>query len=89
MKYIKIYILIAILGVFSSCEDELYQDPITDKSASNYYKTETEIEEAVVAEIGLILAALLAGCGFFLTFLAKSFLSICGVSSRVSVTATI
>ena len=61
MKYIKIYILIAILGVFSSCEDELYQDPITDKSASNFYKTETEIEEAVIGVYAKLQAGSLYG----------------------------
>ena len=48
--------------------------PMPRGSTTGSSKAGTEIEEAVVAEIGLILAALLAGCGFFLTFLAKSFI---------------
>ncbi|MDW7690440.1 RagB/SusD family nutrient uptake outer membrane protein [Flammeovirgaceae bacterium SG7u.111] len=48
MKKTTLYILLVLVStLLFSCKDELYQDPITDKSASNFFKTETEIEEAV------------------------------------------
>ncbi|UZR98422.1 RagB/SusD family nutrient uptake outer membrane protein [Chondrinema litorale] len=61
MKNIHIFILIAIFGLLASCEDELYQDPITDKSASNFYNTETEIEEAVIGVYAKLQAGSLYG----------------------------
>ena len=48
MKKFNLYTFLVIFFVFLvSCEDELYQDPITDKSVDNFFKTEMEIEEAV------------------------------------------
>ena len=48
MKKILIYIILAISVVgFTACEDKLFQSPITDKSADNFFQTEVEIESAV------------------------------------------
>lgn len=44
----KIFITIITIGLFfTSCSDELDVNPITEKEASNFFKTEVEIEEAV------------------------------------------
>jgi hypothetical protein len=43
-KYI--FLLLASFGLLS-CEEDLFQDPLTAKVSSNFFQTETEIEEAV------------------------------------------
>ncbi|MEM1134385.1 MAG: RagB/SusD family nutrient uptake outer membrane protein [Bacteroidota bacterium] len=48
MKNIKIFIVLIVGHLFlTTCEDELFQDPLTEKSGDNFFKTEVEIEEAV------------------------------------------
>jgi len=44
--YIFLILIICVIGL-TACEDELYQSPITDKSADNFFQTEVEIESAV------------------------------------------
>ncbi len=41
-----IYALIGLLVIYA-CEDQLHVNPITEKEADNFYKTEAQIEEAV------------------------------------------
>jgi hypothetical protein len=40
------FLLIAALWL-TACEEDLFQDPVTEKVSANFFKTETEIEEAV------------------------------------------
>ncbi len=47
-KFLILIYLISVIN-FISCEDELYQEPVTSKVSSNFYSTEEEIEEAVNA----------------------------------------
>ncbi len=45
----KKIILISILALmmFSACEDQLYQAPISNRSAANFYNNETDFEQAI------------------------------------------
>jgi tetratricopeptide (TPR) repeat protein len=41
------YILILLIVTLGACENELYQDPITERVSSSFYSNESEIESAV------------------------------------------
>jgi len=47
--YKQIILVIAVIGIFSSCSEEKIQlSPISQESSSNFYKTPEQIEQAVV-----------------------------------------
>jgi hypothetical protein len=43
----KIFILIISIAVFSACEDDLDQAPISERSAANFYRNTEDFEQAV------------------------------------------
>ncbi|MDX1905995.1 MAG: RagB/SusD family nutrient uptake outer membrane protein [Bacteroidia bacterium] len=44
----KKYIILLVAACWlTACEEDLYQTPLTEKVSANFFKTETEIEEAV------------------------------------------
>ncbi len=49
MKNILIIFIIGTVFLFTSCEDELLQNPISQPNASSFYKTQADLENAVNA----------------------------------------
>lgn len=47
MKNIVVIGILSLL-VFSACEDELYQAPLSNRSAAEFYRNETDFEQAIV-----------------------------------------
>ncbi|WP_228852939.1 RagB/SusD family nutrient uptake outer membrane protein [Aegicerativicinus sediminis] len=44
----NIFIVLISLIALTSCEDELYQAPISNRSAADFYRNETDFEQAIV-----------------------------------------
>lgn len=54
MKFRDITYILICLVFFCACDNKLDQAPITSKTADNFYKTEAEIEEAVIATYAVL-----------------------------------